>query len=53
MIVFVTLLVLAILFIACTLIALTIEKGIWVDRFLIGYVVFMFAALLSLGMLLI
>jgi hypothetical protein len=52
MIVFVTLLVLAILFIACTLIALITENGKWVDRFLIGFVVFIFAALLSLGMLL-
>ena len=52
MIVFVTLLALAILFIACTLIALINESQNWVDRFLIGFVVFIFAALLSLGMLL-
>lgn len=52
MIVFETLLVLAILSIACTLITLIIENIKRVDRFLIGFVVFIFAALLSLGMLL-
>lgn len=45
MIVFVAL---AILFIACTLIALINGSEKWVDRFLIGFVVFIFAALLPL-----
>ena len=43
MIVFLTL---AILFIACTLIALVNRSEKWADRFLIGFVVFIFAALL-------
>ena len=48
MVVFVTSLVLAIIFIASTLIALINESQKWVDRFLIGFVVFMCAALISL-----
>lgn len=48
MIVSVTSLVLAVSFIACALIALISGSKKWVDRFLIGFVVFIFVAFLSL-----
>lgn len=49
MIVFViSLILLAIVFITCTLIAFINGSEKWVSRFLIGFIVFIFAALLSL-----
>lgn len=49
MIVFViSLVLLAIIFITCTLITLINGSGAWVRRFLVGFIVFIFAALSSL-----